>query len=288
MDSLRGMAWAMDPITFVLESMAQKQPVPVQLPALYSALPPSEGERWVLPPVWSVLRYSTWRAVSMTGLAGSGLDPGAQTEETGSLCFWLKVLPLFRSSFLWHQLFFFPLPLSCEVFLGPNAGWCPATGSKNRGCCLGRSCESSHAYTLGPKTTSCLCADPPETVEFGLWGMEICNLLRGRLSRLLLGLYPICYWKETEDSSMLGEVEAAYHQPQSRQSGQTVSCQLLTDLSYHKPGHKVFSLVSPLRFFLPLHTPASSSHQAVPKWTATNPIKLETSLHQLWGETNLL
>lgn len=81
------MAWAMDPITFVLERMAQKWPVPVQLPALYSALPPSEGETWVLPPLWSVLHYSTWRAVSMTGLAGSGLDLGTQTEETGSLCF---------------------------------------------------------------------------------------------------------------------------------------------------------------------------------------------------------
>lgn len=58
---------------------------------------------------------------------------------------------------------------------------------------------------------------------------------------------------------MLGEVEAAHHQPQSSQSGQTVSCQLLPDLSYHEPGHKVFSLVSPLPVFS-----SPSMHQPLP------------------------
>lgn len=134
---------------------------------------------------------------------------------------------------------------------------------------------------LWDQNPQAVCMQTPASVEFGLGGMEIHKLLRGRPSRLLPSLYSICHWKETEGDNMWGEVEAARHQPKSSRRGQTVSCRLLPDLSYCKPRLRVSPLVSslPVSSSPSMHRPLPHI-KLCPNEPQTNLIELETSLHQ--------
>lgn len=127
--------------------------------------------------------------------------------------------------------------------------------------------------------------------------------------------------EETEDGGRLGELEAVCHQPEGRQSGQALyqaqndritewlgldhlqdhltptPCPGLAathDIGHWKceylaasrallvlPGGESSSGFSSPYVFLPLYAPASSSPCAVPKRTVTNPVELETDVHQL-------